>query len=981
MSIVIELVTNSRAKRVLCTTADPHIKAAGKPPDPQPPATARRKATFVLPSESVPRPSSVTHVPNPPSSGGLRRRDSTVATPRPVAPWRELDVAPCVRNFPTMLRGPHRLLLSLVDPTICTCRKRHTHLARTFAESLDLPPKEVGASLKATRRACHSPAFVAELSAWVKILRTRVRSFAHLVLYVYEALLGPPADTAEAKPTRSAGNAHREREAVQKLKNLARSKRLSTLFGSSGGSTSSSTRVEQQAERAAAGQQGAEFVWTEYCVPVLRHIASLEAVEWGADSAADATRESLTGLAATDASGSATPRRFGAASTAKGPGCMLPAVTLGRWLTSWVSPWLRDSTTPLAPAEVLLAISSVREDVERRIARDVEMSASGDATGLRTAIAMLRRRQTALPAHAQAGGFRRGTTVGTTVVSAAAELQAKQAREELTMGKYDDLDSNWSPLFVRPEIIDAVKRYMSARDLSPYALRHFDGVLRNMLNHSGLLLSRAGEKDFRSRIDKDGYCSTIKLLRLLDQAAGDDYGRCSDMVRALLKERQAQRDSSASGAPPLPRITAQLVADACGYVLRPEHSEHADRAITVLESLRDDTVIEAFEAAIRRPLKPQHATGAGGIEALRQLQASDWERRALVQMRPDDPVLYVAPDTIPRRQATFDTTRIGELAKAPASPEAHESLIAAPKLSRPPKIAKYARSAEEARHWSHTQRTAEYIAASRMVDASLSALQEMAAAPNVPQAFTPRNPNAGWRRRLHEKTSDEVAANVSPRGQHDSDGEEERQGDSTEFVDAMAYHASVLLAVKPFIEQHSRREDHTTRPEAVNDLRVASPPSVDPLVFARRGVSSRSARPPSAVQQRSDALQRQKQRTGGQRELIERATFDLVEQGRGSANVVLRVDVPEMVSQAAARWASETDAIVQVAEARVRTATCKTRAIADGSAGNRSLLALVPPPFDAAAMLREVDEAMPLPRTIHHVSELDVSALIHKYVC
>jgi hypothetical protein len=856
MSSIIPLIFEQHAKRVLCTTSQPWF--ADAVPEPAPP---QRRATFVLPHEGASHGSQAEVPPSPPApptasppavpSPALRRRKSTVAQQQ----VRSLDAPPCLRNFPLSLRSPYLLLLSLADTRLATALQRHRHLARNFGRCLALPPSDVASSVKATRRACHSPVYVEELSRWVAILRRRVQSFAHLCAYVYEAFLAPP----------------------------------------------DASLLDAAAARAA---QSGEMVWQEFCLPVVRMIASGEATEWGGDKVAD--------VEATE----------GKPAMPRGPGCLMKPATLGRWITTWLAAWLRTSTAPLLPADVVATLQAVRAEVDRRITRDAEARQCADSHALRGALLAMRRQLTSAP-----GRFH------------PADKALGVSRRELSAADSED-DRDWSPLFVVPEVMDAARAYLQSRDLTPHVLRNIDGTCRHMLQHVGLLLSEHGERRLRAQLGGAGH-SVVSVLRVLDRAAGDDYGRCARIVAQLLRDRAARRavvaaaaPASGTGATTVARVTAAHVAAACGYSLRPEHLEHADKTMMTTEELREDTVIEAFEAAIRRPMQTRPSTA---VATMRTAQQRQWEARCKVQMRPDDPVLYVAPDSVPTRRATFAST--GSSAVTMVTPRPPSAGVT-PALARPPRIAKYARTAEQERHERAAAQTVEYVAAQRLVCASLAALEEAAEAPDSTLAAVYTNPHEGWLRRLHPQPN--VPA---------------REG----LVDRLQFHAAVLRTVKPVVERNSRRDDFTVRPNTVADLRVGPPRPRGPSAVR------------STVQARQDSLAHTAQRVAGQREIMERRTLDLTEAGRGSHSVTLAVDVEEMVQSALRGWLDEADG----APRRGVSGTAEPPARATTTAVDNPYLTR----FDPEALRRELDAKDPLPATLHHMSSLDVTSMIHKYVC
>lgn len=339
------------------------------------------------------------------------------------------------------------------------------------------------------------------------------------------------------------------------------------------------------------------------------------------------------------------------------------------------------------------------------------------------------------------------------------------------------------------------------------------------------------------------------------------------------------------------------------------------------------------------------------------------------------------------------------------------------RLARPPRIAKYAAAAEDARHRADAERTVEYVAAARLVAQSISALEERVAAPDRAPAGRPRSaPRPMWWKSSNPQRHHHAAAS-SPMDRRGANAGGDNDDDA--LVDAPVFHEAVLSLVKPYIEHHSRTADVGTRPESVRDL-VAVPPS---SCAVNGGASPRFV--PSAVQAHVDSLARVAQRASGQAELFERRALDLRERGGGSANVVLDIPVSAMVSDALAQWSAEADRRQKLADEvkkreqqqheehkngatpRPPPATSAATPVRSGrrmTGGSRrgstthprdgsteatdaaAVNASTPTSptttlFDGAAMVRDIDIALPLAKSLTHMSPLDVATLIQKYVC
>lgn len=763
------------------------------------------------------------------------RRKSTFGNRRSVTLRlaAHVEEPPCVRTFPRALRDQHQLLLAL--PTRQTTRGRHALLARSFATTLGMPDSEVCCSTRTVRRACHHPTFLEELAKWMQVLRKQVVSFAHLVAHVYEVFLGP-------------------------------------------------------GDVSAAANQGTSFVWVQYCVPVLRHCAALEADEFGGGgvgAVGDAEKIAMTG-----------PR-------------------LARWLTGVISCWVRNATGLLRPEDAVSALEMLRLAVEQRIHGHAQVAAAPSGFG---AAHSLRRRTSLFSTMRSATG---SVSAGTARLAARLRAAAKQTQQRTFDDAAAVADAEWSPLFVEPELIENVSRYLASRKLAPAAVKAYPNVLQHMLDFTGILLSECGQQALRSRID-DRDSHLVPFLRVLDKATGDDYGRCSRVVDRLIAEHHRHSTTA---------FDAKAVAARCGYVLRPEHMQAAERNVVMLEELRSDTVMSAFEEAVKARIMP--VTREESTEALRGELRASWIRSAKVQMQPNAPV-YVRPFAAGRRPSSAPRTTV-----TTAQPTVDDAAkpAATPRVPKPPRIAKYAAAKEQQRHDKHTAATVEYVALSRLIRRAQHGAELAVAVPGVDVAA-----------RSHASVVARAAAGAA--------------GMQRPAVDATTLHCGILHATKPTVEALGLRfSDVNVAPETVSDLT-----NVDPGHH-------------SFLRDYSDGIARRSHRTKAKREMVARMTQELQEAGRGSHNVHLSVDIDGMVHDAYADLlASDSDASSDLEGAFDENEWEPVARHAELRPDPMDELTVPPQCHDQDAIARDVNNELPLPDGLVHVDALDVSGLVHRYV-
>ena len=224
----------------------------------------------------------------------------------------------------------------------------------------------------------------------------------------------------------------------------------------------------------------------------------------------------------------------------------------------------------------------------------------------------------------------------------------------------------WQPLFMMPKLMAGVVEYVARRHIPIKDLKDGDGVLQNLLDYTGVLLSEEGQRQLRNHVRCDSNLSEEgrreQFYISLDRAVGQDYSRCELVIDAIIK-----------AYPPGSALQATEVLERCGLTRsslhrNPRLRQTATRGVMSLESVRSDTVMAVLESVmaswhqsvasrsvpLRRPspttseMDPLLSDGVegGGFKA-----QSPVSRTVLLQTQPLG-TLYVRPPSAPRRGPT-----------------------------------------------------------------------------------------------------------------------------------------------------------------------------------------------------------------------------------------------------------------------------------------------------------------------------------------